>query len=111
MRTKYIQEGLIQLTDPKFYTQKELNTTDTRKNTINEFLTTMYQNSEIDFSVYDYLLNTECRRPILYLLPQIHKRKTPPPGRPSISAVGSHTEKMLQFVDNFLNPCAQRVIS
>ena len=30
------------------------------KNTINEFLTTMYQNGEIDFSIYNYLLNKEC---------------------------------------------------
>ena len=59
-----------QLADSKFYMKQEFDATDTHKNTINVFLITMYQNGEIDFSVYDYLLNKECRTPNLYLLPQ-----------------------------------------
>ena len=35
----------------------------------------------------------------------------PPPGRPIVSTVSSHTEKMSQFVDHFLNACAQNVTS
>ena len=84
--------------------KQELDTTDTHKSTINEFLSTMYHNGEIDFSGYDCLLNIECRIPILYLFPKIHKGKMPPLGRPIISAVGSHTEKTWQFVDHFRNP-------
>ena len=69
----------------------------------------MFQNGEIDFTVYDYLINKESRTSMLYLLPQIHKGKMPPLGRPIVSAVNSHTEKISQFVDHFLNPCAQNV--
>ena len=71
----------------------------------------MLQNNDIDVSVYNYFLNKDCRTLILYLLPQIHKGKIPPPGTSIISAIGSHTEKMLPFVNHFLNPCAQRVTS
>ena len=49
--------------------------------------------------------------PILYLLPKIHKGKTPPPGRPIVSDVNSHTEKIFRLIDHFLNPCATRVKS
>ena len=71
----------------------------------------MHENGEIDFSVYDYLLNKDCRTPILYLLPKIHRGIAPPPGRPIIPAVGSHTEKIAQLWDHFLKPCAQKVTS
>ena len=51
LREQYLQEELRQLADTKFYTKEKLDTTDTHKTTINEFLTTMYENSEIDFTV------------------------------------------------------------
>ena len=34
-----------------------------------------------------------------------------PHGRPIISAVSSHRDKISQFVDHFFNPCTQRVTS
>ena len=71
----------------------------------------MFDNGEIENSIYKYLLNKECRTPILYLLPKIHKGTSPPRGRPIISAVSSHTKKISEFVDHLLNPCAQRASS
>ena len=67
-REQYLQEWLRQLADTKFYMKQALDTTDTYKTIINEFLTIMYENCEIDFSVYNYLLNKDCRTPIRYLL-------------------------------------------
>ena len=46
------------------------------------------------YSVYNYLYNKECWTSILYLLPKIHKGKILPPGRPIVSAVSPHTEKI-----------------
>jgi hypothetical protein len=41
---------------------------------------------------------------MFYLLPKIHKKVSPPPGRPVVSGNGSPTEKISHFVDHFLNP-------
>ena len=71
----------------------------------------MYDKGESDLSVYEYLLNKECRTPILCLLPKIHQGSMPPLGRPIIFAVGSHTEQISELVDHFLNPSAQAATS
>ena len=43
----------------------------------------------------------------LYLLPKIHKRLENVPGRPVISNCGTHTEKVLEFLDSQLKPVMQ----
>jgi hypothetical protein len=58
---------------------------------------------EIDITVYNYLVSKEARTPNLYLLPKIHKGVMPPPGRPIMSANGSPTEKISEFVDHFIS--------
>ena len=110
-RQQYLKEGHRQLTDPKFYTKQEHDTTDIHQNKIKDFITIMFQNGEIDFSVYGYLINIASRTPILYLLHKIHKWKIPTPGTPIVSAVNSHMEKISQFVDHFLNCRTQNVAS
>ena len=67
----------------------------------------MYQNGEIEETVKEFLLDTQGRTSEMYLLPKIHKPNVNPsniPTRPIISANGSPTEKISQFVDHFLNP-------
>ena len=54
--------------------------------------------------MFQYLLNTHLRPGRFYLLPKIHKNVLPPPGRPIISAIGSPTEKISEFLDHFLQP-------
>ena len=49
------------------------------------------------------------RTPIFYMLPKIHKPNNP--GRPVISSVNSHTEKLSAYVDEFLRPLAQALPS
>ena len=110
-RTQYLDEGYRQLSDTKFYTKQTLDLTEKHRLEIESFLFSMLNNQEIDISVYDYLTQKECRTSVLYLLPKIHKGKTPCPGRPIVSAINSPTEKISQFVDHFLNPCAFRVKS
>ena len=90
-REQYLKQGLRQLANSQFYKKQEFDTTLTHMNTINEFTNILFVNGETESSIYEYLLNKECRTPILYLLPKIHKCITPPQCRPIISAVNSHT--------------------
>ena len=46
-----------------------------------------------------------------YLLPKIHKRLSRVPGRPVVSHVGFHTERISSFIDFHLQPLAQNVKS
>ncbi len=67
----------------------------------------MYQDGEIDNRTKNYLSSCPGRTSELYLLPKIHKssfNKTTMPSRPIMSANGSPTEKISEFVDHFLNP-------
>ena len=74
---------------------------------IANFIEDMYQNGEIDDYTKDYLLSCPGRTSELYLLPKIHKPSFGQgnmPSRPIMSANGSPTEKISEFVDFFLNP-------
>ncbi len=46
-----------------------------------------------------------------YLLPKIHKPQRPPPGRPIVSAIGTPTERISQFIDFFLLPFLETIPS
>ena len=64
------------------------------------------RNKEIDKKCLAYLLPSNPRPGWFYHLPKIHKgvRGLPLPGRPKISAIGSPTEKISEFLDFFLQP-------
>ena len=49
------------------------------------------------------------RTPLFYLLPKLHK--TGNPGRPVVSSINCHTEKISQFVDYHLKALAQKLPS
>ena len=107
-REQYLAEGFRQLSDDKFYQKLEVDPTEQHRQEIETFLLSMLTKEEIDVSVYNYLTNKECRTSIFYMLPKIHKGLTPLKGRPIVSAINSPTEKISQFIDHFLNPCAVR---
>ena len=106
-REDYLKEGYRQLSDTNYYRKLEHDPTAEFHTKIRNFLEDMYQNGEIDPTVQQYLLEDTQRTSQLYLLPKIHKKTLPPPGRPIISANGCPTERISQFVDHFLNPTNQ----
>ena len=71
----------------------------------------MRSNKEIDKKCFAYLLPNNPRPGRFYLLPKIHKGVLPPPGRPIISAIGSPTEKISEFLDFFLQPLLMSIPS
>jgi len=110
-KTLYEQEGLRQLTNPKYYREiKESVCTDTVER-INEILTHLNNIGFINDDQYTYLLALIPAEPrSFYLLPKVHKdrAKWPNPntleGRPIVADCGSVTERICKFIDFFLKP-------
>ena len=100
----YISEAKRQLSDSFFYQPLEENLTKTYNREINNFLYTLHNNGEIGPKCYEYLHRNHTKAGRFYTLPKVHKNVLPPPGRPIISAIGSPTERISQFVDHFLQP-------
>jgi len=110
-RNLYEQEGLRQLTNPKYYTEiPETVCTDTVER-INEILTHLNNIGFINDDQYSYLFALVPAEPrSFYLLPKVHKDKAKwpnpqmPEGRPIVADCGSETERICKFIDFFLKP-------
>ena len=100
----YINEGLRQLSDTKFYIETTDDLSGQHQTTINQFLKKMNEDTETDDNCLSYVLVKKLRTSQFYMLPKIHKRLDNPPGRPIVSGNGCPTEKISQFVEHFLQP-------
>lgn len=110
-REAYIREGLRQLADTMFYREQDLDSTISFNMLITNTLKGISDMGEIDQDVLGMLITEQPRMLELYLLPKIHKGKTPCPGRPVVSGNGSPTEKILAFIDLFLGPIVPKIRS
>jgi hypothetical protein len=110
-KTAYIQEGLRQLKDTNFYKEVPHDLTLTHNAEVDKLVHTLLENKEISPKCADYLVLDKPRTPQLYLLPKIHKGKTPVPGRPIVSGNNSPTERISQLADHFLQPLVQNTRS
>ena len=100
----YTFEAFRQLSDTSFYQSLDSDITLAISYDISKTLLNMRANKEIGKKCLSYLLPKNPRPERFYLLPKIHKNILPPPGRPIISAIGSPTEKISEFLDFFLQP-------
>ena len=91
-RLDNLTEGYKQLNYPFFYKEVEEDPTEKFRVDIQNFVEDMFQNGEIDLCVRNYLADKTCRTSRFYLLPKIHKKVNPPPGRPVVSGNGSPTD-------------------
>ena len=73
-REDYIQEGLNQLNDSKFYLRVESDLSPKFKKKIDSFVQSMLDNNEIDEKTFHFLTSGGNRTPIFYILPKIHKK-------------------------------------
>ena len=105
----YIQEGLRQLNDTKFYKKIPKDTTNKLATDIQNFLQFLKTRKVLPVEHISFLTPKNPRTPIFYLLPKIHKRNNP--GRPIVSACDGPTEKLSAYLDFFLQPLAQKVNS
>ena len=98
----YIQEGLRQLSDTNYYIPQDEDRTKEFHEHIQKLIIGYENNGNIEKDMAKCLKTTEYKTASFYLLPKIHKVKTPgefPPGRPIISANGCPTERISAFVD------------
>jgi peptide-methionine (R)-S-oxide reductase len=100
----YIAEGNRQLSDINFYREVQTDLTSTHRQLVGDLVNEMLLTEEISDKVGSYLLSGGTRTSVFYMLPKIHKNKTPPPGRPIVSSTDCPTEKISQFVDILLQP-------
>ena len=105
----YIKEGLRQLTDTRSYKEIDRDLTTKNATEIHRFLLIVKSKKLLPETNSTFLIPKNCRTPIFYLLPKIHKANNP--GRPIVSACDSPTEKLSMYLDSFLKPLAQKVDS
>ena len=107
--TDYLQEAKRQLDNDMYYKRIEEDCTLEHEQMINNCIDDLEKNGEIQLDVARLLKPAQSRTPIFYMLPKIHKANNP--GRPVISSVNSHTEKISAYVDEFLRPIAEQLPS
>ena len=98
-----------QLRDQTFYreTTRDLNNQITRD--ILVFLRFLKDRQLLSDKHLTYLTPKNCRTPIFYMLPKVHKINNP--GRPIVSGCDSPTEKLSEYLDYYLQPLACNVNS
>ena len=70
----------------------------------------MYSQDKIDAEALEILkVPKEVKPARFYLLPKIHKKNNP--GRPVVASTNCHTTKISKYVDHYIQPLAQKVLS
>lgn len=110
-RTDYEAEAYKQLSDTRVYKKLESSKTLEFHKLITDYIEYCYYEGEISKEVFLYLTKYTPKTARLYLLPKIHKKQRPPPGRPVISSNGCPTERISEFVDYFLKPFVHKTKS
>lgn len=105
----YITEAMRQLSNEEYYKRVENDLTSEHEQLINQCINNMIDNGDLEKDIGQLLRSTDSRTPIFYMLPKIHKPNNP--GRPVVSSVNSHTEKLSAYVDEFLRPLAEKLPS
>lgn len=107
--TDYLQQAKRQLDNDMYYRKIKEDSTLGHEQTINHCIDNLVKNREIQHNVAKLLKPAQSRTQIFYMLPKIHQINNP--GRPVISSVNSHTEKISAYVDEFFRPITERLPS
>ena len=109
-REDYIKEANSQLHDTQVYEETSFDSK-FLSDAIFQTLQKMKLKEEITDKNIDFFMINNPRLARFYLLPKIHKRLKGVPGRPVVSHVGFHTERISSFIDYHLQPLAKNVKS
>ena len=98
----YIKEADRQLTDRNFYKKLPHNPTSEHAALVDNAIDNLKIQGKLDGKMADKMKTDNPKTPRFYLLPKIHKPDNP--GRPVVSSIDCHTEKISHFVDHHLQP-------
>ena len=101
----YITEAMRQLNNEEYYKRVEEDLTSQHEQLINQCISDLINDGDLHMDTGQLLRPANSRTPIVYMLPKIHTPNNP--GRPVISSINSHTEKLSAYVDEFLRRLAQ----
>ena len=113
-KESYLTEAFRQLDNALHYTKSTRKDIPELTAQIISFLTNLLTKQKITIKIYEFLEPKSLpRTPKFYLLPKIHKPKIDDitPGRPIVSGCGSPTEKLSQYLDYYLKPIVQTILS
>ena len=99
---KYIKEANRQLSDEKFYKKLPYNPTSEYAALVNNAIDNLKLQGKLEEKMAECLKTDKPKTPRFYLLPKIHKPNNP--GRPVVSSINCHTEKISKYVDYHLQP-------
>ena len=105
----YITEANRQLNDERFYKKVDENPTSLHAALVDNAIDDLKLKGHLEEKMANQLKTSNPKTPRLYLLPKIHKPGNP--GRPVVSSIGCHTERISQFVDHHLQPLNQNLPS
>ena len=105
----YVKEAKRQPDNEVYYKRVERDLTSEHERLISQCVDTLLDDGELEEEVAKLLGPAQSRTPIFYMLPKIHKVDNP--GRPVVSSVSSHMERLSAYVDEFLRPIAEKLPS
>ena len=105
----YIGEAKRQLSDQTYYKKVGTNPTDEHAALVSNALDGLKQRELLDERTAEKLKPVNPKTPRMYFLPKVHKENNP--GRPVVSSIGCHTEKISSFVEHHLQPMNQNLPS
>ena len=105
----YITEAERQLNDTTYYERQDEDLTEKHMAEINATIDRFGEEKLIPEKTAKALKTTDPKTPRFYMLPKVHKPGVP--GRPIISAIGSPTSKIAEYVDYHLQPLASELPS
>ena len=105
----YITEANRQLNDEHFYKKVDENPTSLHVALVDNAIDDLKLKGLLEEKMANQLKTSNPKTPRMYLLPKIHKPGNP--GRPVVSSIECHTERISQFVDHHLQPLNQNLPS
>lgn len=100
----YENEIKRQLEDDTVYKPLQSDPTWSIRKILESIVKPAFKEGLISHDLYEFLLPTHTRIPVLYILPKIHKDKHSPPGRPIVSGRDSIFVPTAKLLDRVLSP-------
>ena len=104
-----MDEANRQLTNPDHYVKLDHNPTTEHAALVENAIDNLKLDGKLDEKMANQLKPKNPRTPRMYLLPKIHKPGNP--GRPVVSSIGCHTERISKYVDHHLQPINRNLLS